>query len=304
MPNLWWIDLRALPGWMAAGLLWSAGLILLGYGLRPRLSRVRAVITVAAALPLLAFAIANAVVFYRLIAAGAVRPGVPVPLSSSSRSASRRSSPASGRAPGRGPRLAGGRASSSRRPSRRPWSPSPSSRWLLFGKTDYRRPANVAVVFGARVYEDGSLSLALSDRVRTACELQKAGLVPKIVFSGGPGDGPIHETEAMAAFAATLDVPAEAMVLDPAGLSTGATVRNTAALFRKEGWGRIIAVSHFYHLPRVKMAYARAGWEVYTVPAEETRTLRKLPYLILREIVALWAYYAAGVLGESRPAEE
>ena len=74
----------------------------------------------------------------------------------------------------------------------------PLSQILFFGKTDYRRAADVAVVFGARAYADGRPSDALADRVRAACELYRSGTVTKLIFSGGPGDGAIHETEAVA----------------------------------------------------------------------------------------------------------
>ncbi len=50
-------------------------------------------------------------------------------------------------------------------------------------------------------------------------------------------------------------------------------------------------MSHFYHLPRIKMAMGRRGLPVYTVPAEEPRTLAKLPWFMLREVAALWIYY-------------
>jgi vancomycin permeability regulator SanA len=302
--NLWWVDLRGLPSWVAAGLLWAAGILLAAFGLRPRMGRARAIITVAAVLPLLAFAVENVIVFYRLASSGAVKFGVPVPLSllvalalAAILAGAWRCSRA-GAPPTRRQALAAAATVAAALVG------FPLLQMALFGTTDYRRPADAVVVLGARVYADGTPSLALADRVRTACDLHAAGLVPRIVLSGGPGDGPIHETEAMAVLAANLGVPAEAMVLDPQGLSTGATVWNTTAIFEREGWKRVIAVSHFYHLPRVKMAYGRAGWDVFTVPARETRVLRKLPYLIAREVVALWAYYAAGALGEPRPAEE
>jgi len=54
---------------------------------------------------------------------------------------------------------------------------------------------------------------------------------------------------------------------------------------------KILAVSHAYHLPRVKMTFWRNGQEVYTVPARETYTLTKMPYLMAREIVAFWVYH-------------
>jgi vancomycin permeability regulator SanA len=162
---------------------------------------------------------------------------------------------------------------------------------LFFGKTDYRRPADAAVVLGARVYADGRLSDALADRVRTACQLYRDGLVRRLIFSGGPGDGTIHETEAMKRAAIGLGVKAENIWLDKTGVNTQATVRNTEALLQECHASRVLVVSHAYHLPRVKLAYQRDGWDVFTVPARESYFLRQMPYNMAREVAALWVYY-------------
>ena len=53
----------------------------------------------------------------------------------------------------------------------------------------------------------------------------------------------------------------------------------------------MLAVSHFYHLPRIKLTYQREGIDVYTVPAKETYMLRQTPYSVAREVLALWVYY-------------
>jgi uncharacterized SAM-binding protein YcdF (DUF218 family) len=166
---------------------------------------------------------------------------------------------------------------------------------LCFGRTDYRRPADAAVVFGARVYADGRLSDAVGDRVRTAVELYRQGWVRELVMSGGPGDGAIHETAAMRAEAIRSGVPAAAIRCDLNGLSTAHTVRNTAGEFVGR---RLLAVSEYYHLPRIKLAYARAGVDVFTVPAaardwRRTWDLRS----VLREVPAFWLYYGRAVLG-------
>ena len=59
-------------------------------------------------------------------------------------------------------------------------------------------------------------------------------------------------------------------------------------------WRRIVAVSQFYHLPRIKLAYRRAGWDVLTVPAKSTeRTL----YQVAREVPAFWVYYVRALFG-------
>jgi len=162
---------------------------------------------------------------------------------------------------------------------------------FCFGKTDYRRPADVVVVLGARVYADGHPSDALADRVRTACQLYRSGLVKKLLFSGGPGEGAIHETEGMKRMALQLGVKPRDILVDEGGLNTQATVKDTEAICSRLHFSRILVVSHFYHLPRIKLAYQRDGWEVFTVPAKESYLLRQMPYNIAREVAALWVYY-------------
>ena len=75
-------------------------------------------------------------------------------------------------------------------------------------------------------------------------------------------------------------------------MNTEATVRNTIPLFNEWHSQRVLAVSHFYHLPRVKLAYQRAGLDVCTVPARQGRWLGQIPYNMAREVAAFWVYYA------------
>jgi len=167
----------------------------------------------------------------------------------------------------------------------------PLAQMVFFGSTDYRRSADVIVVFGARAYADGTCSTALADRVRTACELYHQGHAPRLLFSGGPGDGDVHETEAMRRLAIRLGVPNHVILCDDAGLNTEATVRETMVVLRDRRWRRVLAVSHAFHLPRIKMTFHRAGQEVFTVPARERYVLTQMPYLMAREVAAFWVYY-------------
>lgn len=166
-----------------------------------------------------------------------------------------------------------------------------------FGHTDYRRPADVAVVLGCLVHRDGTLSMALADRVRTGAELYNAGLVRYLVMSGGPGEGDVHETEAMRRFAIELGVPHDRVLLDKDGLSTDKTVQNTVPIFRQHDFKRVLVVSHHYHLPRIKLTYHRANQEVFTVPARQEFQLVNRTWNIAREIVASWAYYLRPLTG-------
>jgi vancomycin permeability regulator SanA len=293
--NLWWLDLHFLPKLFARLLLLTGGACLLGFALRPPHSAWRRWLTLACAGALGIAATVNTAQFYLLLACGTVRSGIPIALSLFVAAALGLIFLVT---------LRNRIASDSGLPRFRIWAVClacllvfPVLQMLCFGETDYRRPADVAVVLGARVYADGRPSDALADRVRTACQLYREGLAKKLVFSGGPGDGAIHETESMKRMALGLGVKPEDIVLDPAGLNTQATVLNTESLFGQLRASRILVVSHFYHLPRIKMTYQRTGWEVYTVPAKEPQVLRQLPYNMAREVAALWVYYARALAG-------
>jgi vancomycin permeability regulator SanA len=158
---------------------------------------------------------------------------------------------------------------------------------LAFGTTDYRRPADAIVVLGARAYADGRPSWALEDRVRTACEMWHEGRAPVVVMSGGPGDGAVHETEAMRRLALDLGVPDAAIRLDRDGVSTRATAANAAGL------PTALVVTHAYHLPRTKTAFERRGVRAFTVPAEQRRVIRRMPWMVAREVAAWWWYAVA-----------
>lgn len=168
----------------------------------------------------------------------------------------------------------------------------PLAQMLFFGTTDYRRPADAAVVLGARVYDDGTLSTALSDRVRTGVDLYRSGLVARLIMSGGIGANGVDETVAMRRRAIELGVPATAIVRDDLGIDTDASVADTTRIFRRLGIRKVLLVSQSWHLPRVKLAYLEAGWNVCTVPASTSTPIIQTPYLMLREIPAFWVYWA------------
>jgi uncharacterized SAM-binding protein YcdF (DUF218 family) len=92
-----------------------------------------------------------------------------------------------------------------------------------------------------------------------------------------------------------LGVPSDAIILDPGGHNTDASVANTARIFDDNGMRRILAVSQFYHLPRIKLAYARAGVDVWTVPAR-TILVPRTWAIVAREIPAFWLYYLRAVV--------
>ena len=178
---------------------------------------------------------------------------------------------------------------------------------VWFGESDYRRPADAILVYGCKAHPDGTPSQALADRVHTACELYHQGLAPVIVMSGGPVSGStLNETQVMADYAVSLGVSREAILMDPVGMDTRATADNLAKVLCDASGTyptdeiRVLAVSHDYHLPRVKLTLQRRGLTAYTVPCEIRRGLPSKPYLMARETAAWWVYYLRPALAATR----
>jgi vancomycin permeability regulator SanA len=290
--NHWWIDFRPADNVAVQVFLCVVSIFLLAYSLRPKMTPWRRKITSTLTAILLVITIWNMLHFHILLYKGTIKAGFPVAFSLIVSTALAivliaLVLPKVG--------LYGNKPLSSKIAFTITLLICligfPLGQMFCFGKTDYRRQADTIVVFGARVYADGRPSHALADRVRTGCGLYLDGLADQMIFSGGPGDGDIHETESMRTMAVGLGVPKEAILLDTEGMNTQATVKNTSEIFDRLGVKRVLAVSHFYHLPRIKMSYQRRQWEVYTVPAKETYLLTQMPKYILREVPALWLYY-------------
>lgn len=285
--DLWWIDMSGLPSWVTA-VAWLGAGLLVWYAVAPAMSDARRKATASASALLAIVALWNAGRFYMTMGHGFV-PAVPVPFSALIAAVFA----FVGVAVWRAPRASGGWAEvagvivaalvlAAAFPLAHVW---------FFGTSDYRRPADIAVVLGARVYPDGTLSVSLEDRVRTACELYREGLVGRLVMSGGVGESGYDETLAMRERAIELGVPESAITRDPGGVDTDHTAADTARMFEATGASKILVVSQFYHLPRIKMAYRAVGWNVYTVPAERSLPIAQTPMLVIREIPGFWVYW-------------
>ena len=285
--SVWLLDLRALDGSARAPLLGVTGGLLAVWAVRRAAPAWMSLVVTVAAGGLAAAAGLNAAAVLRLRAVGTIETAA-VPLSVGTAAvfaavafvATRRTAAQTSLRPV----LAGAALCA---------AAFPVAQILSFGGTDYRRDADAIVVFGAKAYADGRASLTLADRVRTACALWRDGRAPVLFLSGGPGEGDVHETEAMRRVALAEGVPDQAIVLDRSGVSTRATVDDAALWLRRGGLSRVLAVSHGYHLPRVKLLFERAGIAAFTVPARESRAVAKTPWFVAREVAAWWVAWAA-----------
>ena len=233
--SLWWIDLRDLPAVVRLVMLAALAGLLAACAIHrapgPRLRWA----TAAASGVFAVFAIRDVVRFYSVVADGDVRPFVNVPLSLLI--ALLLIGLAIGAVWERREHLRGGlRGLIALGVAVGVWAVLfPLAQMLFFGTTDYRRPADVAVIFGARVYASGQPSPLLADRIRTGVELYRSGLVPLLIMSGGDGSDGFNEARVMRDVAVAAGVDPSAILVDPAGSSTEATVANVSALLDGRG---------------------------------------------------------------------
>jgi vancomycin permeability regulator SanA len=300
-PSLWLLDLHDVAAPVRLAGLAVAAVLLAAWAVRPSTGQVRRWATGVVSLVLALLAVRDVVGFASAVGAGGVAPFVPVPLSAVIALGFGIVALAvlTGRpSDGAGPR----RTALGLAVAVLAWAIAfPMAQMLFFGTTDYRRPADAAVVFGARVYANGLPSQVLQDRIDTAVGLYHAGLVPMLVMSGGDGADGFNEAVVMRQTAIGEGVRASAVVVDAVGVSTEATVSNVSRLVASGQvalpHGTLIAVSQAYHLPRVQLAFAAAGMDVLTVPARDGPFISEMPILIAREVLAFWAYDLRTCLG-------
>jgi SanA protein len=170
------------------------------------------------------------------------------------------------------------------------------------------RTERVAIVFGARIYNNGRLSAMLRDRVDTAIALYKADKVQKLLLSGDNRFVDYNEPQAMMDYAIVQGVRAEDIQPDYGGRRTYDSCYRAKAIFQIES---ALLVTQTFHLPRALFLCRQLGIDALGVAAD--RRLydpRSMAFSETREIPALVvALYDVlrrappPVLGEAIPIE-
>lgn len=130
---------------------------------------------------------------------------------------------------------------------------------LWIGLREDVRPVDVAVVLGNHVHGDGTPSPRLAARLDRAAALYHDGLFPIVIVSGGISSSGADEATTMAAYLEAAGVPAGAIVRDPRGVNTAATASNTAAWMQAHDARSVLAVSQYFHIARIRLAFRQNG---------------------------------------------
>jgi vancomycin permeability regulator SanA len=125
---------------------------------------------------------------------------------------------------------------------------------------------DVGIVFGAGVWDDGSPTPVLADRVRAGVGLYKLGRVRKLLMTGDSCRPDYSEVLAMQGCALDQGVPVEDIMLDGAGLNTYDSCYRARAVF---GVKRAVLVTQCYHLPRAVYIGCRLGLDAVGLGAPD-----------------------------------
>ena len=150
-------------------------------------------------------------------------------------------------------------------------------------------PADAApaiLVLGGTVESDGAPSEAMTDRMMTAGKLHLDGHGKLVIIPGGPGEGAVTESQAMQKLAMEAGVPETALLLDSASISAADSLQFVATLPELEDDRRIIVVSHWYQLARIRMLGRHTGLQVIAIPAEQQHALFNQNRLYAEEVMA------------------
>ncbi|MEA3407476.1 MAG: ElyC/SanA/YdcF family protein [Chloroflexota bacterium] len=163
---------------------------------------------------------------------------------------------------------------------------------------------DVAIVFGAGVWPDGTLSPILADRVQTAMRLYEAGKVRKLLMTGDNQRADYNEPAHMRDYALAQGVPSEDIVLDYAGRRTYDSCYRARHIFCVS---EAILVTQSYHLDRALFTARSLGIDAVGVAADRRDYVHIEGYWwreLLATTLAWWEVKIARpkpILGEKEP---
>ncbi len=157
-----------------------------------------------------------------------------------------------------------------------------SSRYVYSSGSDVPHEP-VAIVLGAMVLPDGTLSEVLKARVNTGIALYKSGKVKKLLMSGDNSTSHYNEPTAMKKYAVAHGVPAKDVIRDFAGFHTYDTCYRAKHVF---GIAKAVFVSQAFHLPRAVYVARQLGIDAVGCVAPNDMSPADLDALVMRERLA------------------
>jgi uncharacterized SAM-binding protein YcdF (DUF218 family) len=128
--------------------------------------------------------------------------------------------------------------------------------------------ADIAVILSGGRYEDGALNGASVERTVAGVRLYHRGVVPRLLFTGGPCCGASISAQ-MADLAADLGVPRHVISIEERSSRTYESALNCRPLLDGRGLRSIVVVTSPLHLRRTERSFTAAGVPVLPVRASD-----------------------------------
>ncbi len=143
-------------------------------------------------------------------------------------------------------------------------------------------PRAVAIVLGARVWDDGSPSDVLEDRLAVALDLYRMGRVRRILVTGDNGSNRYDEVTAMQRWLLARGVDPKDVVRDHAGFRTLDSMERAAKVFRVR---HAVVCTQRFHMARSMFLARHAGIDAVGAVADRRRYVHALRFGV-REVAA------------------
>ena len=127
--------------------------------------------------------------------------------------------------------------------------------------------ADAILVLGARVWDNGSPSGVLEDRLDTGISAYQAGVSDRLLMSGDHGQDDYDEVNAMKDYALEQGIPSENIFMDHAGFSTYESVYRARDIFQVK---TVLIVTQEYHLYRALYIARALGLNAYGIAADRS----------------------------------
>lgn len=130
--------------------------------------------------------------------------------------------------------------------------------------TDEIKDVDTIIVLGAKVYDDGRLSLMLKDRLDKTIEVYNKLDIKKVIVSGDSEHKDYDETTKMKEYLINNGIPEESIVVDIYGLSTYDSIYRLKNVYDVN---KTIIITQKYHLYRALYIANSLEIDVYGIPS-------------------------------------
>lgn len=159
------------------------------------------------------------------------------------------------------------------------------------GTQEDTRPADIGVIFGTKNKKDGSLSQSMLRRLNIGLKLYQEGRIQKILLSGGMANKGFCESDLMQDFLISKGVRLGDIIIDNKSKNTKENVDNSLEIIKNNNYKRLIIISQYYHISRIKLMYYKRGF--YNIGSVSSRHFSKKhdPKIFIREFLGFYYYY-------------